>query len=52
MPAYFVFDLTVRDAAAIKTHRRRAAASIAQFGGRYFARGRERSRTNGRRDRS
>jgi uncharacterized protein (DUF1330 family) len=39
MPAYFISDLTVRDASAIKTYRHRAAASIAQYGGRYLARG-------------
>jgi uncharacterized protein (DUF1330 family) len=39
MPAYFISDLTPRDAAAIETYRHRASASIAQYGGRYLARG-------------
>jgi uncharacterized protein (DUF1330 family) len=39
MPAYIISDLTVRDAEAIKEYRTRAAASIAQHGGRYLVRG-------------
>jgi uncharacterized protein (DUF1330 family) len=39
MPAYIISDLTIRDAKAIETYRTRAAASIAQHGGRYLARG-------------
>ncbi|MFY9688697.1 MAG: DUF1330 domain-containing protein [Candidatus Acidiferrales bacterium] len=39
MPAYVISDLTPRDAAAIEIYRHRAAQSIAQYGGRYFARG-------------
>jgi uncharacterized protein (DUF1330 family) len=39
MPAYIISDLAVKDAAAIEIYRTRAAASIAQHGGRYLARG-------------
>jgi uncharacterized protein (DUF1330 family) len=39
MPAYIISDLAVKDAAAIEIYRARAAASIAQHGGRYLARG-------------
>jgi uncharacterized protein (DUF1330 family) len=39
MPAYIISDLTIRDAKEIETYRTRAAASIAQHGGRYLARG-------------
>ena len=39
MPAYIISDLAVKDAAAIEIYRIRAAASIAQHGGRYLARG-------------
>jgi uncharacterized protein (DUF1330 family) len=39
MPAYFISDLTVRDAVAIETYHQRAAVSIAQYGGRYLVRG-------------
>jgi uncharacterized protein (DUF1330 family) len=38
MAAYIISDLKIRDAAAIETYRTRAAASIAQHGGRYLAR--------------
>ncbi|HXU58047.1 MAG TPA: DUF1330 domain-containing protein [Verrucomicrobiae bacterium] len=39
MPAYIISDLAVKDPAAIEIYRARAAASIAQHGGRYLARG-------------
>jgi len=39
MPAYIISDLTIRDVVAIEIYRARAAASIAQHGGRYLARG-------------
>ncbi|MFB2567295.1 DUF1330 domain-containing protein [Rhizobium sp. IMFF44] len=39
MPAYIISDVTVSDAGAFQTYRTRAAASIAQYGGRYLARG-------------
>ncbi|MGG6894702.1 DUF1330 domain-containing protein [Rhizobium sp. BR 315] len=39
MPAYIISDITVRDAEAFQTYRTRAAASIAQYGGRYLVRG-------------
>ncbi|TIQ34377.1 MAG: DUF1330 domain-containing protein [Mesorhizobium sp.] len=39
MPAYVISDVTIRDAEAIETYRTRAAASIAQHGGRYLVRG-------------
>jgi uncharacterized protein (DUF1330 family) len=39
MPAYVISDVTFRDAAAIEAYRTRAAGSIAQYGGRYLARG-------------
>jgi uncharacterized protein (DUF1330 family) len=41
MPAYLISDLTVRNAEAFETYRTRAAKAIAQFGGRYLARGGE-----------
>jgi uncharacterized protein (DUF1330 family) len=41
MPAYVISDVTLRDAAAVEIYRARAAASIAQHGGRYLARGGE-----------
>lgn len=39
MPAYVISDVTARDADALQTYRARAAASIAEYGGRYLARG-------------
>jgi uncharacterized protein (DUF1330 family) len=39
MPAYLISDVTVRDAKAYEAYRTRAAPSIAQYGGRYLARG-------------
>ena len=39
MSAYIISDVTVSDAEAFQTYRTRAAASIAQYGGRYLARG-------------
>ncbi|OBQ60033.1 DUF1330 domain-containing protein [Mesorhizobium erdmanii] len=41
MPAYVISDVTVRNEAAFQTYRSRAAASIAQYGGRYLVRGGE-----------
>jgi uncharacterized protein (DUF1330 family) len=39
MAAYLISDVTVKDAATFETYRTRAAASIAQYGGRYLVRG-------------
>ena len=39
MPAYIISDVAIRDATAIQVYRARAAASIAQHGGRYLVRG-------------
>ena len=39
MTAYLISDVTVRDADAFQAYRTRAAASIAQHGGKYLARG-------------
>jgi len=39
MPAYLISDVSVRNAEAFQTYRTRAAASIAQYGGRYLVRG-------------
>jgi len=39
MAAYLISDVTVQDVEAFQTYRTRAAASIAQYGGRYLARG-------------
>ena len=39
MAAYLISDVTMKDAAAFETYRTRAAASIAQYGGRYLVRG-------------
>lgn len=39
MTALLISDVTVRDAEAMQTYRTRAAASIAEYGGRYLARG-------------
>ena len=41
MPAYVISDVTLRDPNAVEIYRTRAAASIAQYGGRYLARGGE-----------
>jgi uncharacterized protein (DUF1330 family) len=38
MAAYVISDLTPRDPDALLTYRTRAAAAIAQYGGRYLAR--------------
>jgi uncharacterized protein (DUF1330 family) len=38
MPAYLISDVTVKDQVAFRNYRTRAAASIAQYGGRYLAR--------------
>jgi uncharacterized protein (DUF1330 family) len=38
IPAYLISDVTLRDSDAVETYRTRAAASIAQHGGRYLAR--------------
>jgi uncharacterized protein (DUF1330 family) len=39
MSAYVISELEVRDPASIETYRTIAAASIAQYGGRYLVRG-------------
>jgi uncharacterized protein (DUF1330 family) len=39
MAAYIISDLTIKDAEAIAQYRTRAAASIAEHGGRYLVRG-------------
>lgn len=39
MPAYVISEARIRDATAVEGYRSRAAASIAQYGGRYLARG-------------
>ncbi|WFP75206.1 DUF1330 domain-containing protein [Mesorhizobium sp. WSM4906] len=39
MPAYVISDVTIRDAEAFESYRTRAAASIAEHGGRYLVRG-------------
>ena len=39
MAAYLISDVAVKNAAAFETYRTRAAASIAQYGGRYLVRG-------------
>ena len=39
MAAYVISDLEVRDPVLIDEYRKLAAASIAQYGGRYLARG-------------
>ena len=38
MAAYVISDLSARDPAALQIYRTRAAAAIAQYGGRYLAR--------------
>jgi len=39
MPAYIISDVEILDSTAIAIYRERAAASIAQYGGRYLIRG-------------
>lgn len=39
MSAYFIADLNVGDPEATQIYRKRAAESIAQYGGRYLVRG-------------
>jgi uncharacterized protein (DUF1330 family) len=39
MAAYVISDVTMKNAEAVRTYRTRAAASIAQYGGRYLVRG-------------
>jgi uncharacterized protein (DUF1330 family) len=38
MPAYLISDVTLKDRTAFHDYRTRAAASIAQYGGRYLVR--------------
>jgi uncharacterized protein (DUF1330 family) len=38
MPAYVISDVRMKDASAMALYRERAAASIAQYGGRYVLR--------------
>jgi uncharacterized protein (DUF1330 family) len=39
MPAYIIVDIDVHDAVAYETYKTLAPPSIAQYGGRYIARG-------------
>jgi uncharacterized protein (DUF1330 family) len=39
MSAYIISDVSIRDEEAMQIYRARAADSIAQYGGRYLARG-------------
>ena len=39
MPAYLISDVTVKNHESYEAYRTRAAPSIAQYGGRYLARG-------------
>src|SRR4051794_29892960 len=39
MSAYVISEVDVRDAAALEAYRNTAAATIAQYGGRYLVRG-------------
>ena len=39
MPAYVISEVEVRDRAAMEAYRALAAATIAQYGGRYLVRG-------------
>jgi uncharacterized protein (DUF1330 family) len=39
MPAYFIAEIDVQDAAAFEDYRRQVPAAIAPYGGRYLARG-------------
>jgi uncharacterized protein (DUF1330 family) len=41
MAAYIISDVAIKDGAAIDIYGQRAAASIAQYGGRYIVRGGE-----------
>ena len=41
MAAYFISDVTVRNADALQTYRTRATEAIAKYGGRHLARGGE-----------
>jgi uncharacterized protein (DUF1330 family) len=47
MSAYIISDVTIRDSETMQIYRTRAAASIAQYGGRYLARGGAVSRLEG-----
>lgn len=38
MPAYFIADASVRNAAALQAFRSRAAAAVSEHGGRYLVR--------------
>jgi len=39
MPAYFIVEIDVQDAAAFEEYRRQVPATIARYGGRYLVRG-------------
>ncbi len=39
MPAYFIAEIEVQDAAAFEQYRQQVPATIARYGGRYLARG-------------
>ena len=39
MPAYFIVEIDVQDAAAFDDYRRQVPATIARYGGRYLVRG-------------
>jgi uncharacterized protein (DUF1330 family) len=39
MPAYFIAEIDVQDAAAFEAYRAQVPAAIARYGGRYLARG-------------
>ena len=39
MPAYFVVEIDVQDAAAFEEYRKQVPATIARYGGRYLVRG-------------
>jgi uncharacterized protein (DUF1330 family) len=39
MPAYLLVDITVKDSVAYEAYKKLAPSSIAQYGGRYIARG-------------
>ena len=45
--AFLISDVSVRDADAFQTYRTRAAASIAEYGGKYLARGGDIERLEG-----
>ena len=38
MPAYFIADASVKNAAALQAFRSRATAAVSEFGGRYLVR--------------